>query len=161
MLRTLKCGLQKRILHIIVSSNCPYYGNLCRNHWASFPNHATEVRHTQGSRKLVPRVMGSWDSAGHKWGMRGTSLWLPHTSLWKCLGGSAETWVGVLNWSSHRIISDWKFWEVSNMPSSVSHGTSQKGCGAKKAKPTLGGHEVSVRTLQVHVEPWLLSQPYL
>lgn len=39
------------------------------------------------------------------------------------------------------------------MVSSVSHGTSQKGRGAKKAKPILGGHEVSVRTLQVRVEP--------
>lgn len=90
MLWTLRCGLPKQLLRISTSSNYPDYGNPTDiTELTFFPNHATEVRRTQGSRKLVPGVMGNWGSAGHKRGCVG-----PRSGFRALLRGSA--WVDLL-----------------------------------------------------------------
>lgn len=107
MLWTLRCGLPKQLLRISTSSNYPDYGNPTDiTELTFFPNHATEVRCTQGSRKLAPGVMGNWGSAGHK---RGCG------DAWDLALASEHFFVEVPGWicwnsgvqhqSSHQIIS--------------------------------------------------------
>lgn len=98
------------------------------NHRVYFPNRPAEIRHIlRSQRVLVNRRLGAWweDTPGlSARGMRRISACCTASSP-SCLGGSAGTG-GNQNRSSHQIISDWKFWEVSYALCSVSHRFSHK-----------------------------------
>lgn len=117
MLSTLKCGLKKRILRfstwLITTLTMETFKT---NQWIYFPDHSAQIRHilrTQPQWVLVNRCLvrgGKRRRPGSQRGCVGSwsSAYLATEGPGLVCSNSGDQ-----NWSSHQIISDRKFWEVS------------------------------------------------
>lgn len=150
MLSTLKCGLKKRILHL---STClittPRTETFQANHWVYFPRHTAEIsqilRTLVSSRKQAPGGLMAWWEVASPAPGRMRRISACRESHWAA--GVDRGNHGNQNWSSHQIISDWKFWEVSYRLCLVSHRFFSKACNVGNWRLPIPGSEGQVHVI--------------